>query len=295
MSSERRALLIFAQDATLSDGGEAARPLHYFRALRERGVDAHLLVHERNREHLEEICREERSRLHFVPETWLDCLCAWVGDRLPERIYTVTLAQLSWLNTQGRARRMLKRLIPELGIGVLHQPTPISPRSPSRMYGLNVPVVIGPLNGAMDYPAAFRRRQTGVAAAIVGFARMPARPLERVFPGLRQARVVLVSNERTRKALPSGLQGQVVQLVVNAVHTDRWVPQQRDRDEEHVRFVFSGRLVNFKATDLLIEAFAQLPESLATELEIIGEGSQRARLEEIARSLGVHERVHFSG
>lgn len=295
MARDRHAVLIFAQDATFSDGGEAARPLQYFRELRARGVDVHLLVHERNREALEAACPGEGNRIHYVSETWFDRVCAWFGDYLPERIYTVTTASWSWLATQGRARKIVRRLIQEAGIGVVHQPTPISPKAPSRMHGFGVPVVIGPLNGGMDFPPAFRKRQSKMAAAIVGLARRCAQPLSRWYRGLREARVVLVSNERTRRALPRGLQGQVVELTANAVHTDAWTPAEQARTDGKVRFVFAGRLVGFKAVDQLLEAWSKLRLDVPAELRIVGDGPERAALEGQVTRLGLEETVTFAG
>lgn len=295
MARDRHAILIFAQDATYSDGGEAARPLHYFRSLRARGVDAHLLVHERNRKALEAACPEDGNRIHYVSETWFDRACAWAGDLLPERIYTVTTASWSWLATQGRARKIVRRLIQEAGIGVLHQATPISPKAPSRMHGFGVPVVIGPLNGGMDFPPAFRKRQSKTAAAIVGLARRCAQPLSCWYRGMREARVVLVSNERTRRALPRGLQGQVVELTANAVHTDAWTPAEQARADDKVRFVFAGRLVGFKAVDQLLEAWSKLRLDVPAELRIVGDGPERAALQGLVTRLGLEETVTFAG
>jgi glycosyltransferase involved in cell wall biosynthesis len=295
MQSDRNAVLIFAQNATVHDGGEAARPMHYFRSLRARGVDAHLLVHERNRIVLAEHCPEYHGQIHFVPETWFDRVCARIGDRLPERASMVTASALSWIAMQGRARGVIRRLIPELGIGVIHQPTPISPLCPSRMHGFGVPVMIGPLNGAMDYPPAFRKRQPIMTSLLVGGARWVARPLGRVFRGLREAQVVLVSNQRTRNALPKELAGQVIDLVANAVYTERWAPQRRDPHRTRVRFVFSGRLVPFKGVDLLIEAFARVLDEVPAELEIVGDGSERPKLESKAANLAIAQSVNFVG
>ncbi|MAW59868.1 MAG: group 1 glycosyl transferase [Planctomycetes bacterium] len=295
MFAERRAVLIFAQDANLKDGGEAARPLQYFLELRARGVDVHLLVHERNRKALEAGCPEHTCRVHFVPETWFDRACARVGDFLPERMYTVTTAAWSWIATQGRARRIIRRLMREAGIGLVHQPTPISPKAPSRMHGFGIPVVIGPLNGGMDFPQAFARRQSRIAAAVVGLARRCAQPLSLIYRGLREARVVLVSNARTREALPNGLQGQVRQLTANAVHTQRWTPRPQPRADGRVRFLFAGRLVGFKAVDQLLEVWSRWKPEVPVELRIVGDGPERAELEALALRLGVQDTVHFAG
>lgn len=62
------------------------------------------------------------------------------------------------------------------------------------------------------------------------------------------------------------------------------------------RIVAVGRLVDTKGFDVLLEA---LPNVLGTrpevEVEIIGEGSERSRLEELTVRLGVAEQVRLSG
>lgn len=53
-----------------------------------------------------------------------------------------------------------------------------------------------------------------------------------------------------------------------------------------------SRLTKEKRVDILIRATALVPE---TELVVLGEGPERRRLEKLAHSLGVSERVHFEG
>jgi len=50
-------------------GGEAVLPLHYFRQLRQRGVEAWLVVHDRCRIELQSLLPAERERMRFVPDT----------------------------------------------------------------------------------------------------------------------------------------------------------------------------------------------------------------------------------
>lgn len=56
---------------------------------------------------------------------------------------------------------------------------------------------------------------------------------------------------------------------------------------------FVGRLVPEKGADLLIRALAQLPGRV--QLEIVGDGIERTRLELLATELGVRDRVLFRG
>ncbi len=56
-----------------------------------------------------------------------------------------------------------------------------------------------------------------------------------------------------------------------------------------------GRLVRVKGFDLLIHAFAELPDQLDTRLMIIGDGPERAALQHLAKRLGLEQRVTFVG
>lgn len=59
--------------------------------------------------------------------------------------------------------------------------------------------------------------------------------------------------------------------------------------------LFVGRLVERKGVHLLLEALAALPRSRALVLHVVGDGPDRASLEERAARLGVGDRVIFHG
>lgn len=66
--------------------------------------------------------------------------------------------------------------------------------------------------------------------------------------------------------------------------------------EEHFVVLSVGRLVPRKAHDLLLHAVARLVrEGEPVEAVLVGEGPQRARLEALARELGIADRVRFAG
>ncbi len=61
-------------------------------------------------------------------------------------------------------------------------------------------------------------------------------------------------------------------------------------------FVFTGRLSEEKGVDVLLRAFGLLrAREIAATLRIVGDGPERARLEALARSLGLEATVQFVG
>lgn len=304
--SENLRVLIAAEHASARFGGEAALPLHYFRVLRQRGMPVWLVTHARTRDELSALYPGDPHITYIEDTGWHRAM--WrIGQRLPDSISYVTTGFLSRLSTQLAQRRIVRRLVRENAIDVVHQPMPVSPREPSMLFGFGVPVVIGPMNGGMAYPAAFRRNQRAAERWLLGAGRASAALLNRLMPGKRRAATLLVANQRTRDALPAGVCEHVVELVENGVDLSVWRPAKKALPALSARevntFVFMGRLVDWKAVDLLLQAFAEARARAPMRLWILGDGSERANLEALAARLGIPAgsgddaagTVHFAG
>lgn len=283
---------IVAEHASTRFGGEAILPVHYFRLLRQRGADCHLVVHERTRAELDVLFPDETDRIHYIPDLWIHKLLFRLSTLLPRRISEASFGLLIQLVTQFCQRSVVRGLVNEAKIDLVHQPIPVAPRFPSAMSGLHVPVVIGPLNGGMDYPAAFRSSESAWSRAAVNFARVFANIGNRLIPGKLQASAVLVANERTREALPEGIQGAVIDVVENGIDLNLWHDINDHDLSGPPRFVFMGRLVDWKALDVVLEAVARVPQ---VELDVIGDGPMRAAWTALAGKLGIADRIHFLG
>jgi glycosyltransferase involved in cell wall biosynthesis len=290
-------VLIVCDGASTRFGGESILPWHYFRILRNRGIDARLIVQARTRDELLALRPDDADRMYFIPDTTVNILAARASRFLPTQLWSITFGSADRLSTQLFARKLARQLVAEYGIDVIHQPAPVSPREPSLLHGFGVPVMIGPMNGNMSYPPAFRKRgKRKVLTSLVSLARVASRLLHRLMPGKLCAAALLVANERTRLGLPAGVQGEVITLVENGVDLEVWSPSDRaSRADGPARFVFVGRLIELKAVDILLDAFAQVRAELPPHLEILGDGPMRAGLEAQANSLGVSDRVHFGG
>jgi glycosyltransferase involved in cell wall biosynthesis len=83
-------------------------------------------------------------------------------------------------------------------------------------------------------------------------------------------------------------------FAVNPIGVDLPPDTPRPRSAGEPRLLFVGRLVRSKNLDLALRSLAEL-RSLAWHFDIVGDGSERPRLEALAAELGLRERVAFHG
>jgi glycosyltransferase involved in cell wall biosynthesis len=281
-------------------------PVQYFAGLRERGVDAHLLCHGKAAGDLRAEFQSDADRLHFVHDNAATRGIYAVESRVP-------MSGLLKYQTFHAARRTIarrqmaglaRRLVRDLNVGIVHEVTPVSPREPSAMFGFGADVrtVVGPLNGGMTFPPAHCHFEGPASRLMRRYGRLVSPAAHLLTRGKRLADLVLVANERTRLALPAGVPkppGRVVELVENAVHADLWddggpPAAHRRPTDESCRFVYLGRFEDWKAVDILLDAFARV-ENPGVTLDLIGDGPERSRLEARAAREDLDGRVRFHG
>jgi glycosyltransferase involved in cell wall biosynthesis len=194
-------------------------------------------------------------------------------------------------------RRIVQRLVREQQIDVVHEPTPVSATVPSLRFGLGVPVVIGPLNTAVKFPLAFRSRQNPTIDLLIAIAHQCVDFFNGLLPGQIKAETVLVANDRTQQTRTGQVPGKIIELVENGVDFSVWRSDSSlsKAATRQVHFIFLGRLLDLKAVDLVLEAFATVVAQTDTVLEIIGDGDLRGELEAQTARLGIDSSVVFSG
>jgi glycosyltransferase involved in cell wall biosynthesis len=166
------------------------------------------------------------------------------------------------------------------------------------------------MNGGMSYPPAFAAHEGRTERLLLRWGRASAAALNFLMPGKREAALLLVANERTRRALPAGTSPCIELLVENGVDLSLWTaPRASSEASEEdgasgrcTTFVFMGRLIPLKCVDLLLRAFAAARQQAPMRLWILGDGPERARLEQLALDLGLREGgaadngvAHFAG
>ena len=273
-------IILVADHASIDFGGEAALPCHYFRILLARAIDVELVVHERSKPFLEKSFHNHQANIHYIRDSQWHRLIYFFQQQLPTRIGYLSFGFLLRTLTQIQQKHLVSQLISDPSNTVVHQVIPVSPKAPSMLFNMGVPVAFGPLNGGMTYPNAFSYYEGRLSNGFNRIGRLFSGLINRCFPGKLQANMIMVANERTKAALPKGLTGDVRIIVENGVDLSVWNKTPTAAEKTPPQFIYIGRLVDWKAVDLLLTAFYQACEPFGKmALHIVGDGSERDTLE----------------
>lgn len=298
MKTHAPKVLIVAANASSKFGGEAFLPLKYFQVLQSRGHAVKLITHARNRTELSQKMASCMEDIFFIEDTIWHRMIWNVGRLVPGRVAeNLTRMLLDTVDTIYQARP-IRQLIAAGEVDLIHQPIPVSPLSPSGLHKFGKPLVIGPMNGNMRYPEGYKDYESARERITVDLVRKLAPLVNRLSPGKHRARTLLVANQRTREAIHFLNHGNIVELVENGV--DRQLFPDRSpgagRNEPGLRLAYMGRLPRWKALDMTLRAVAQaVARGQDVRFDIMGDGSERLELEELAAELGLGERVRFHG
>lgn len=175
---------------------------------------------------------------------------------------------------------------------VIHHVSPIVIRLPSILGLLGRPFIWGPVGGSVPFPPGFERYAG--RSGFTGVLRSLDRPRMYLDPTMRMtmhraARIVVTTSASTQM-IPESFRAKV--SVIPEGIPESLILREAPGEEPYV--FSSGRLIDYKAMDLLIRAFA-LVRSREVKLRISGDGPNRAALEELIRRLGLNDRVEMLG
>lgn len=284
-------ILIVCEHASNVFGGEAMLPLNYFRLLSKTQHQVYLITHARVMSTIALVKDIDQSKVFYVPDTWAHRFLYRLSRYFPERINVVTTGFLMHLITQFYQWRLARRLVKEKRIHVVHEPAPVSATQPSAMFALGVPVVIGPMNGGMDFPEAFRHMSGMIERTLYAVMRIFTTIYNLLIPGKPLAKVLLVANVRTAQALPKIRLGRVMELVENGVFSCIDRPKDTIPGAE-VQVLYVGRLVDWKMVEIVMEAVQRCQERV--KLTIVGDGPMRPVLEAMSQTMPLRN-IEFTG
>ena len=284
-------VLIVCEHASNLFGGEAMLPLNYFRYLSKTEHEVYLITHARVKASISQLPDIDQDHVYYVPDTAAHQFLNKCGNYLPERIGVMTVGFLMHSITQFYQWKLARKIVKEKKIDVIHEPAPVSAVQPSAMFGLGVPVVIGPMNGGMSFPEAFKSMAGKSERILYWVVRLFTTLYNLLIPGKFLADYLLVANQRTKNALPKLRLGKVVEIVENGVFSvvDRPKPPSQPNV---INVLYVGRLIELKAIDILIDAISNSRASV--QLNILGDGVLKADLEQYAQKVAPNK-ISFLG
>jgi glycosyltransferase involved in cell wall biosynthesis len=193
---------------------------------------------------------------------------------------------------QKEAARIARDLDARVDFDVVHHATLSSYWTRAGVAELNKPLVWGPVGGGVNAPLGLLP-ELGGRGNLENAARSLARPFLARLPPVRRAqhhaRFIFAQNRETASKLRPASE---IRVMPNALATEVEGSTSVKRRGEEIFFV--GRLLPWKAPTLAVRVLASMNNGDA-KLHVFGEGPERRRVERLARSLGVYERVVFEG
>ena len=197
------------------------------------------------------------------------------------------------------AYRKARKLHRDVGFNLVHHVTFCTYWLPSFMALIGVPFIWGPVGGGESTPKSFRPA-LGLRGRLYEFFRDLAQSIGEMDPSVRitarRASLALATTEETAERLVRMGAKQVhvlPQIGISREQLEHIAPAQQ-RWEGRLRLLSAGNLLHLKGFHLALRAIAQVRDTVPLpEYTIFGKGPEREALVQLAKELGVSDRVRF--
>lgn len=231
----------------------------------------------------------------------LDRIFAWTFRRIFKGNYdTQVLTAFTYpfsIAFEWHAWRQLRHRIFASGFDVVLRVVPVTAVLPSPfaffLRKRPIPFVIGPINGGLPWPEGFS--QVNNQKEWISSLRNLYRFLPFSRSTYRNAAAIIVASSQTYAEFAT-YRDKLFFVPENGVSCSlcfRAAPEPEH--DGKLQLIFVGGLVPRKACDLAMRAAAPLLRNDSAQFSIVGDGPERNRLEQLARSLGIEKAVSFCG
>ena len=111
---------------------------------------------------------------------------------------------------------------------------------------------------------------------------------------IREADYVLATSEEIKDVALEIFPHPRAEAITNPVDTNRFAPAPRERSGR-IRIIVPRRLYPKNGVEYFVRSMPLLLRELDIEARVVGDGPEREKLVELAKELGVEERVEFMG
>ena len=240
--------------------------------------------------------------IEVVSLPWLDRIYEWFFRRIFKNDYrSQVLTAFNYvfcLAFEWCAWRQMRTRISAGDFDVVLRLLPISSVLPSPfaffLHRGSVPFVIGPINGGLPWPASFSQadKQKEWISNIRNFYRFL--PFAR--STYRHAAAIIAGSSQTYAEFATYREKLFFVPGENGINPSLHASGSRSSPlSDKLELIFVGGLVPYKACDLALRAAASLLRTGRASFTIVGDGPERASLDQLAKSLGIEKDVVFCG
>jgi len=195
------------------------------------------------------------------------------------------------------AWRQLRSRISAGEFDVVLRVLPMSPVLPSPFAFFlrkgTIPFVIGPLNGGLPWPPGFSQLEN--QKEWISNLRNLYRYLPFARATYRHAAAIIAASSQTYSEFAEYRDKLFFVPEPGIARSLCYGDSRRPEPGAKLELIFVGGLVPRKACDLGLRAAAPLLRSDLARFAVVGDGPERDRLEQLARSLGIEQAVSFYG
>jgi glycosyltransferase involved in cell wall biosynthesis len=252
----------------------------------------------RNRPNIEKVGMG-RAQVVYVDNEYVAApvhrLAIWLrgGDKVAWTT-NVAMTYPSYIAFEREVWRRFRRELRAGQFDIVHRLTPMSPTLPSPMAAWSpVPFVLGPLNGGLPWPPEYMGEQKRERERLSN-----VRSAHRVLPYYRSTysrSTVLAAFQHTIDDLPPMARRRAIDFPEVGFDPATFHPPKSRPATDALTFLFVGRLVPYKCSDVVVEAFAKTPELRRHKLRIVGDGPDKPALEQIIRDHNLQSQVELVG
>jgi glycosyltransferase involved in cell wall biosynthesis len=239
--------------------------------------------------------------IEVVRMPWLERIHAWIFRRVLKSNFDTQMLTIlgypSSLAFEWRAWRQLRRRVFAGEFDVVLRLLPMSPVVPSPFaFFLRkgpIPFVVGPLNGGLPWPSGFS--QLANQKEWVSNLRNLYRYLPFARSTYRYAAGIIAASSQTYSEF-AAYRDKLFFVPEPGIARSLCFGDVRNPEPgAKLELVFVGGLVPRKACDLALRAAAPLLRNDSARLTVVGDGVERKKIEQLARSLGIEKAVLFPG
>lgn len=253
-----------------------------------------LVTHTRNRAALQKAgAPVNNSEIVYIDTEWfagpLFRLASMLFPKSQHSVFLVSSLDFYFYDTMSYRRF---RSAPFGTWDIVHSVTPVSPLAATKLFKLQIPLLVGPWNGGLPSPRTFPEIMAEDSAWLYRI-RSIGQIIDRLVGCTRNAARILVATRATEESLPPECGPRVRRIVENGVDLNIFHPGEplpAPSPSNPLKVLFVGRLVPFKAVSLLFDAVERVHAFQPIELTVVGDGplEQTLRTDAQNRNLPVY-------